>query len=129
MAEYENNAYFWLKVDTLFLSSSLTITRHKGETHPNFKNLVYPVEYGHLTDTTSDGTEGVSVYVGSLPQSITALVVAADILQKTLDVKILLGCTDKETEEVLHFLNQTDFQKTVLIRRGSVIPAWGLTDN
>ena len=55
--------------------------------------------------------------------------VAADILQKTLDVKILLGCTEAETEEVLHFLNQTDFQKTVLIRRGSTIPAWGLTDN
>ena len=31
--------------------------------------------------------------INSLPQSITALVVAADILQKTLDVKILLGCT------------------------------------
>ncbi len=129
MADYENNAYFWLKVDTLFLSSTLTINRHKGETHPNFKNLVYPVEYGHLTDTASDNGEGVSVYVGSLPQSITALVVAADILQKTLDVKILLGCTEAETEEVLHFLNQTDFQKTVLIRRGSTIPAWGLTDN
>ena len=129
MAEYENNAYFWQKVDTLFLSSDLKHSRKKGETHPQFKNLVYPVEYGHLTDTASDNGEGVSVYVGSLPQSITALVVAADILQKTLDVKILLGCTEAETEEVLHFLNQTDFQKTVLIRRGSTIPAWGLTDN
>ena len=45
------------------------------------------------------------------------------------EAAILLGCTDKETEEVLHFLNQTDFQKTVLIRRGSTIPSWGLTDN
>ena len=74
MADYENNAYFWLKVDTLFLSSTLTISRHKGETHPNFKNLVYPVEYGHLTDTASDNGEGVSVYVHSGPQQTVHLV-------------------------------------------------------
>ena len=43
MAEYENNAYFWQKLDTLYLSSQLKITRRKGESHPEFPNLVYPV--------------------------------------------------------------------------------------
>ena len=60
---------------------------------------------------------------------ITALIVAADILTKELDVKILVGCDEKETEDVLRYLNQTDFQKTVLISRGSDIPSWGVTDN
>ncbi len=129
MAEYENNAYFWQKVDTLFFSSTLKITRKKGETHPRFKNLVYPVDYGRLDDSVEAVPE-VSVYVGSEKQkSITGLVVAADILQKTLDVKILTGCTPEETEDVLRFLNQTDYQKTVLIRRGMEIPGWGLTEN
>ncbi len=126
MAEYENNAYFWQKVDTLFLSSDLKPSRKKGETHPQFKNLVYPVDYGRLVDVTPE----VSVYLGSGSRTlITGLVVAADILQKTLDVKILAGCTEEETEAVLRFLNQTDYQKTVLIRRGPQIPGWGLTDN
>ena len=126
MAEYENNAYFWQKVDTLFLSSDLKHSRKKGETHPQFKNLVYPVDYGRLVDVTPE----VSVYLGSGSRTlITGLVVAADILQKTLDVKILAGCTEEETDAVLRFLNQTDYQKTVLIKRGSQIPGWGLTDN
>ncbi|MDO4194351.1 MAG: Inorganic pyrophosphatase [Erysipelotrichaceae bacterium] len=126
MAEYENNAYFWQKVDTLFLSSDLKHSRKKGETHPQFKNLVYPVDYGRLVDVTPE----VSVYLGSGSRTlITGLVVAADILQKTLDVKILAGCTEEETDAVLRFLNQTDYQKTVLIRRRSQIPGWGLTDN
>jgi inorganic pyrophosphatase len=60
---------------------------------------------------------------------ITALVVAADILAKELDVKVLVGCTDEEVDDVLRFLNQTDYQKTVLIRRGRDIPSWGITDN
>ncbi|MBE6122302.1 MAG: Inorganic pyrophosphatase [Solobacterium sp.] len=129
MAEYENNAYFWQKVDTLFLSSDLKVSRKKGETHPRFKNLIYPVDYGRLADTAEVAPE-VSVYIGSEAHTVvTALVVAADILQKTLDVKILVGCTEEETDAVLRFLNQTDYQKTVLIRRGSSIPSWGLTDN
>ena len=54
MADYENNAYFWLKVDTLFLSSTLTISRHKGETHPNFKNS-YTVLADKYIKETYDG--------------------------------------------------------------------------
>ncbi|MCR4952054.1 MAG: Inorganic pyrophosphatase [Solobacterium sp.] len=130
MALYENNAYFWQKVDTLYLSSGFKQTRKKGDVHPVFKNLIYPTDYGHVKDTRSVSGEGVSVYAGTLSRSkITALVVAADILAKELDVKILVGCTEEEVEAVLRFLNQTDYQKTVLIRRGRDIPSWGLSDN
>lgn len=130
MAEYENNAFFWQKVDTLFLSSGFTQTRKKGDVHPVFKNLIYPTDYGHLADTQSVSGEGVSVYAGSGNRyAITALVCAADILAKELDIKVLIGCNDEEVESVLRFLNQTDYQKTVLIRRGTQIPSWGITEN
>ena len=130
MKDYENNSYFWQKVETLFLSSGLEITRKKGDIHPTFKNLIYPTDYGHVKDTKSVSGEGVSVYLGSGSRStITALVVAADILAKELDVKILVGCNEEEEKDVLHFLNQTDYQKTVLIRRGeNEIPSWGESD-
>jgi inorganic pyrophosphatase len=130
MAQYENNAYFWQKIDTLFLSSKLVITRRKNDIHPKFPNLIYPTDYGYVNDTNSVSGDGVSVYAGTGNRSIiTALVVAADILAKELDVKVLAGCNERETDDVLRFLNQTDYQKTVLIRRGSQIPAWGITDN
>ena len=129
MLNYENNAYFWQKVDTLYISSDLTITNKKGEVHPDFKNLVFPLDHGYLSDAGSKGSNGISVYIGSKGEAVSALIVAADILQKTLEVKMLVGCNDRETDEILRFLNQTDFQKTVLIRRGSEIPAWGVTDN
>ena len=130
MAQYENNAYFWQKVDTLFLSSGMNLSRKKGDVHPVFKNLIYPTDYGHISDTKSVTSEGVSVYAGSGDRNkITALVIAADILAKELDVKMLVGCTDKEVDDVLRFLNQTDLQKTVLIRGGNDIPAWGFSVN
>jgi len=127
MAEFENNAYFWQKVDTLYLSSGYRLTKKKGETHDEFKNLVYPLDYGKVN---ANGEKGVSVYAGSLNRNkVTSLVISADILAKELDVKILAGCTDEETDEVLRFLNQTEFQKTILIKRGSEIPNWTLSDN
>ena len=104
MISYDNNAYFWQKVDTIFLSSNVNIIRHKGEVHPQFKNLIYPTEYGHL-DETGNGNP-ISVYMGTKNHSeITGLIVAADILQKTIDVKLLLGCTEEEVNDVLHESN------------------------
>lgn len=129
MEEYENNAYFWQKLDTFYLSSQFEVIRKKGDHHPDFPNLVYPVTYGYLNDTNGQ-KDGVSVYKGSGSlYTITGLIVAVDILKKTLDVKMLIGCNQEETEEVLRFLNQTDYQKTVLIKKGSKIPTWGVSDN
>lgn len=114
----------------MFLSSEINLNRKKGDVHPVFKNLIYPTDYGHVTDTKSVTSEGVSVYAGSGDRNkITALVVAADILAKELDVKMLIGCTEQEVDDVLRFLNQTDLQKTVLIRRGNDIPTWSFSDN
>ena len=51
MQQLENNAFFWQKLDTLLLSSSCTIDRPKGSAHYKFTNLIYPVDYGFLSDT------------------------------------------------------------------------------
>ena len=52
MNAYENNAFFWQKLDTLYLSSKLIIDRAKNTCHYKYSNLVYPVDYGYLVDTT-----------------------------------------------------------------------------
>ena len=121
--ELENNAYFWQKLDTLYLSSDLVIDRPKGTCHPMYSNLVYPVDYGHLKDLMD--SEHIACYKGTkFVSGVDALVVCADILNKDIEVKLLVGCTEKEEEDILSFLNQTDFQKSIIIRRGSAIPGW-----
>ncbi len=130
MKNYENNAFFWQKVDTLYLSGTRKVIKKKGEVHDTFKNLVYPLDYARIEDMKSVSGHGVAVYLGSENRNkVSALVIAADILEKELDVKVLAGCTEEEIEEVLRYLNQTDFQKTVLIKRGIEIPEWSQADN
>lgn len=129
MKDFENNAFFWQKLDTLFLSSQLIIFREKGDHHPQYQNLIYPVRYGRLHGTNGGENREVCVYRGSLSSDkVNAAVIAVDILKKDLDIKLLSGCSEEEEAEVLRFLNQTDFQKTVIIRRGTELPAWAVTD-
>ena len=128
--EIENNAYFWQKIDTLFYSSILELTRNKGSRHPIYKNLVYPVDYGYLKDTVGEGNHGIAVFKGTANNEVVdTLIIAADILKKDIETKLLLGCTKQEELEILEFLNQSDFQKTIVVRRTKHIPSWGCSNN
>lgn len=125
MNAYENNAFFWQKLDTLYLSSKLVVDRPKGTCHYKFSNLVYPVDYGYLNDTSSTEQAPIDVFKGSEKTSLVqSVAVCADILKKDCEVKLLIGCTQEEELEILEFLNQTEFQKAVLIRRGNEVPEW-----
>ena len=129
MEQLENNVYFWQKLDTLLLSSTCTIDRPKGSKHPKYPNLIYPVDYGILTDTmATDGTP-INVYKGSNHSfQVEAIAISADILKKDCVAKLLVGCTEEETADILHFLNQTEFQKAILVRRGKQTPSWASND-
>lgn len=123
--EFENNAYFWQKIDTLYLSSDVVIDKPKNSVHPDYRNLVYPVDYGYLQDTLSGSDNRIHVYVGTrMSGRVEAILVCSDILKKDIDVKLMVGCTKEEEKEILRFLNQTDFQKCVVLRRGNTIPEW-----
>ena len=127
--QQENNVYFWQKMDTLLFSGTLTIDRPKGTKHFQYPNLIYPVDYGYLTDTLGSDQTPVNVFRGSLySQSVDAITVSADILKKDCQVKLLVGCTEEETLQILHFLNQTEFQKGILVRRGDDTPSWAYSD-
>lgn len=129
MAELENNALFWQKVDTIFLSSKLEIDRPKHSYHYKYSNLIYPVDYGYLRDTTGSDMEPLDVFKGSLDKmQVQAVVVSADILKKDCEVKLIVGCTEDEIYDILVFLNQTEFQKAILVRRGNEVPEWGSND-
>ena len=121
--EFENNAYFWQKIDTLYLSSDITISQPKGSRHHVYSNLIYPLDYGYLNEQATDAK--LPIYVGTNRfAGVQAIIVCADILKKDMDVKLIADTTEQEETMILEFLNQTDFQKSVIMRRGHNIPAW-----
>lgn len=127
MKDYYNNAFFWQKVDTLLFSSKIEITKNKNDVHNEFTNLKYPVAYGYLKseDTT---VKPINLYLGEHGHSVEAIIITVDILKKDMDIKLLFGCNKEEVLLILYFLNQTDFHKTVLIKRGEEILAWAVSE-
>lgn len=129
MNSIENNAFFWQKLDTLLLSSNFILKQVAGSSHAQYSNLIYPVDYGYLSDTLSPDQQGIPMYKGALSShQVSTIIVAADILNKDIEVKLLVGCTPEQEDKILRFVNQTDYQKTILIRRSNEVPAWGLSE-
>jgi inorganic pyrophosphatase len=129
MNQLENNAFFWQKLDSIYFASSIVITQPQGSMHSTFANLVYPVDYGYLNDTLSQDLLGIAIYKGKgSAYSVDAILVAADILKKDIEVKLLVGCSQDEVDKILRFVNQTEYQKTIIVRRGNDVPSWSNPD-
>ena len=57
---------FWQGMTQLLITNSLVIDRRKGTTHPRYPQLIYPLDYGYLENTTSSNGGGIDVWLGSL---------------------------------------------------------------
>ena len=112
------NETFWTALDTLLAQSEIIIDRPKGSAHPKFTDIIYPLDYGYLANTSSMDGEGIDVWLGSERSlGITGIVCSVDLLKRDSEIKILVGCTDAERETVRDFHNQRSFMKGLLICR------------
>lgn len=129
MKEFENNAYFWQKLDALYLSGDFKIIYRKGQVHPRFPELIFPCDYGHIETIKKENENAMSVRVlkGS-GSSVDGLVVVANVLDKEIEPILLVGLTEQENDEVLEFLNYHEHLKTVVIRRGNGVPDWAIQE-
>jgi inorganic pyrophosphatase len=112
-----NSSSFWRALDALLQTSTLTIDRPKGSAHPRYPEFLYPLDYGYLEGTTSCDGAGIDAWVGSLPQKrLTALLCAVDLEKRDAEIKLLLGCTPEEAQQLLAIHN-TGTQSAILLKR------------
>ena len=98
---------FWAAAEQLVATSEIVIDRPKGSAHPTHHDAISPVAYGYLSGTTAADGEGIDVWVGSLePKRITGLVCTFDLSKRDAELKLLLGCTPQEEDQILSFLNE-----------------------
>lgn len=112
------NSEFWVALDRLVNESEIVIDRPKGSHHPRYPDFVYELDYGYLKGTTSMDGGGIDIWVGSLPKrQVSAVVCIVDMSKRDSEIKILLGCTEEETDLVFHIHNRTEYMKGILIKR------------
>ena len=109
---------FWAALDQLMVSSRLVIDRPKGTAHPRYPDMIYPLDYGYLADTTAMDGGGIDVWAGSDPaRGLDAVMVTVDLVKRDSEIKLLIGCTEEEKQLVWHQHNDSESMKGMLIRR------------
>lgn len=108
---------FWEYLERLIAITGVVIDRPKGSKHPRLPSLIYPLDYGFLRDTrTIDGSE-IDVWVGSDPDNkLKEIICTVDIFKKDVEIKLLIGCTKDELEDIVNFHNSASI-KGLIIRR------------
>ena len=101
-------------------TSEVVIDRPKDSRHPELPEVVYPVAYGYLGGTTASDGEGIDVWMGSLESKrITSVVCTVDLRKRDAEVKVLLGCTSAEENEILSFLNKGNMAAIIMTNNGN----------
>ena len=96
-----SGAEFWIVLDELVAACELVIDRPRSSAHPRYASAVYPLDYGYLAGTTAADGGGLDVWRGSLPdRRVTAIVCTVDMIKRDAEIKVLLGCTAEEAEEI-----------------------------
>lgn len=113
----QNNREFWETLDELISNSEIVIDRPKGTAHPKYPNFIYRVDYGYLKGTSSMDGAGIDVWVGSGEKEIDAIMCVVDLKKRDSEIKILVGCTEKEKQIIYQTHNETEYMKGILIRR------------
>ena len=97
---------FWHFMERLVESTSITIDRKKGSSHPRFKDVTYPVDYGFLEGTCSDDGSGVDVWIGSASTTdVNGCFITVDLVKGDCEVKLVLGCSEEEIRIIKAFHN------------------------
>lgn len=108
---------FWAAIDRLLAESELIIDRPAGAQHPRC-DLIYPLAYGYLQNTRSPDGGGIDVWRGSLSEPLCdAIICTVDLKKRDSEIKLLLGCSQEEKATVMHFHNQSDLMKGLMMRR------------
>jgi len=95
---------FWNALDALVNESEVVIDRPKGSHHPKFPEIVYPVDYGYLENTTSMDGGVIDTCVALTHRVKLMLLCVLSTCGKRSEIKILIGCTDDEKELILKFI-------------------------
>jgi len=95
---------FWQGMTHLITAESIVIDRPKGSVHPRYPDLIYPLDYGYLENTTASDGGGIDVWLGSSKsKTLTGILCTFDTLKRDAEIKLLIGCKEEDIQVIRDF--------------------------
>ena len=109
---------FWNRLDKLLDSAEMIIDRPKGSRHPKYTGIVYPLDYGYLSNTSGGDGNEIDIWCGSESLNrLVAIICTVDTMKNDTEIKLLIGCTETEIEIVNRFHNENQYMSGLVVRR------------
>jgi len=97
---------YWNALRQLVNEHEIVIDRKKGSHHPNYPDMIYPLDYGFLDKTTTVDGGGIDIFVGSLTDNrIQGILSTVDLKKNDAEIKIMYNCTESEVQSAVKLLN------------------------
>ena len=95
---------FWQTISELAINNRIILDRPKGAAHPRYPDLIYPLDYGYLENTTAGDGDGIDVWVGTgNNKTLTGILCTFDTLKYDAEIKLLLGCSKNDIQVIRDF--------------------------
>ncbi len=115
---YTKDNNFWHCLDELLAKSKIVIDRPKGSIHPRYPQIVYQLDYGYLDGTKSSDNEDIDVWIGrESDKQLNAVMYTVNLVKKDAELKLLIGCTQKEKAYINSFYNEWSQMGGILVER------------
>ncbi len=102
-------------------TGSIFLDRPRGSAHPRFPDMIYPLDYGYLENTSSADGGGIDVWIGSKDdKTLTGILCTFDKLKRDAEIKLLIGCTPEDVETIEGFISDmaTVFIPNAMVEHG-----------
>jgi inorganic pyrophosphatase len=109
----------WAGWEALITRNGITIDRPYRSRHPDFPEIIYPLDYGFVNDTVGTDGHAVDVFVGSAENGLVGLLLTTDYRRGDREAKLLYRCTPEEIYLAHGFVNfdRTKMEGTLVLRR------------
>ncbi len=101
------NTDFWQAMSELLVTNNIILDRPKGSSHPRYPEVIYPLDYGYLENTTASDGGGIDVWFGSLNpvgnKTLTGILCTFDRLKRDAEIKLLIRCTEADIQTIRNF--------------------------
>ena len=112
------NNNFWNCLDELLSKSEIIIDLRKGSVHPQYPQIVYLLDYGHLADIRSSDNEGADVWIESdSEQRLDTIICIIYLVKQEMEIKLLVRCTSPENAYIKTFYNNWPQMGGIIIER------------
>ncbi|MEW6724574.1 MAG: HD domain-containing protein [Bacillota bacterium] len=108
----------WEYWDRVLAARGWVIDRPKGQPHPRWPELIYPLDYGYIPGVMGgDGAEQ-DLFVGSTGRELVGAMMTVNFIKGDQEVKLLVGMTDAELRTAYEFMNSdTRMMTGFLVKR------------